>query len=423
MDRAIEKKRWTAGRLTVIFIACAVLGLLTYLIVSRSGTTRLKVDPTRRTVAKVKYGEFRDYFPFEGSVEPVTSVYLDIEEGGRVEEIFVEGGEALKKGDPILRFSNDDLRRRSITTENDLLQNLDRLQNTQIQLAKDKLTRKESLLNINYDILKLEKQYERYKILKKDEVATISDEEFENLEDQLKYFKDKRDLLKERIRQEDLLAEKSLEQANKSITLVKKSLDLVAKSIESLEIHAPISGHLSNLDAQIGQNIGRGQRIGQIDVLDEYKLVAGIDEYYNAKVVKGVRGKYRLEGKDYEAEVKKVYPIAGNQFYVDMAFIGEMPEDIKRGQRLTVELNFSESKESLMVKNGGFNQEGGRWVYLISEDRKTARKNPIRKGRENPGYVEIVEGLKEGDWVITSGYETFKEADILIFNEPIDLGE
>ncbi len=420
MDRIIEKKRWTTGRVTWIFISCAVLGLLAYLFVSRSGTTRLKVDPTRMTVSKVKYGEFRDYYPFEGSVEPVKSVYLDIEEGGRVEEIFVEGGEALKKDDLILRFSNDDLRRRSITTENDLLQNLDRLQNTQIQLAKDKLTRKESLLNINYDILKLEKKYERYKILKKDNLS-ITDEEFETLEDQLKYYKDKRDLLKERIRQEDLLAEKSLEQANKSITLVRKSLDLVAKSVESLEIHAPISGHLSNLDAQIGQTIGRGQRIGQIDVLDEYKIVAGIDEYYNSKVVKGVKGKYTLEGKSYEAEVKKVYPIVGNQFYVEMKFVGEMPKDIKRGQRLTVELNFSESKESLMVKNGGFNQEGGRWVYLISEDGKTASKTDIRKGRENPGYVEIIEGLKEGDWVITSGYDTFKEADKLIFNEPVDL--
>lgn len=424
MDRKIEKKKWPLSKIIIILGICAITIFLIYLMISRSGKTRLKVDPSRMTVSQVKYGEFLEYYPFDGTVVPETSVYLDIEQGGRVEEIFVEGGQSVKKGDLILRFSNDTLLRNSITTENSLLENLDRLQNTQIQLAQDKLIRKETLLALNYDILKLEKQYERFKALKKDNIA-ISDEQYETVEDQLKYYKDKRELLKERIKQQDLLSEKQLTQANKSIELINKSLDLLAKTVESLDVRAPISGHLSSINAEIGQSIGPGKRIGQIDVLDNFKIRAPIDQYYISKVAVGTKGKFSLDGESYEVEIKKIYPeVINDQFTVDLAFIGEPPEGIKRGQTLTIELSFSEAEEMLMVTKGGFYQEtGGRWVYLISEDGKSAYRTNIRLGRQNPRYVEVLEGLKEGDWVITSGYDTFKEANTLIFKEPLNLSK
>ena len=414
MDRTIEKKRWSVGRIILIFFI--------YLIVSRSGTTRLKIDPTRMTVSQVKYGDFREYYPFDGTVVPVTSVYLDIEEGGRVEEIFVEGGQSIQKGERILRFSNDTLQRNSIDTETRLLENLDTLRNTQFNRAQSKLLLRDTLLDMNYKILKLEKKHKRYKVLKEDDIV-LSDEQYEDVSDELKYQIAKRDLLKERIKQEDMLSEKQVEQANKSIERLSVSLDLLAKTMDSLEVRAPISGHLSSINAEIGQTISRGQRIGQIDILDRLKIRAGIDQYYNSKVNADTKGKFSLDGKSFEVAVMKIYPeIINNQFNVDMAFIGDPPEGIKRGQTLTVELDFSESEQRLMVTKGGFYQEtGGRWVYLISEDGKTAGRVDIRLGRQNPRYVEVLEGLKEGDMVITSGYDTFKEADTLIFDEPIDL--
>ena len=422
MDRAIEKKGWSAGRITLISCICFIFISLTYLVISRSGTTRLKVDPTRMTISQVKYGDFREYYPFDGTVVPVTSVYLDIEEGGRVEEIFVEGGQSIQKGDRILRFSNDTLQRNSIDTETRLLENLDTLRNTQFNRAQSKLLLRDTLLELNYRILKLEKKYKRYKVLKEDEIV-ISDEQYEDVTDELNYLIAKRDLLKERIKQEDLLSEKQVEQANKSIDRLSVSLDLLAKTMDSLEVRAPISGHLSSISAEIGQTINRGQRIGQIDILDRLKIRAGIDQYYNSKVNTDTKGKFTLDGKSYEVEVMKIYPeVINNQFNVDMAFIGDPPEGVKRGQTLTVELDFSESEQRLMVTKGGFFQEtGGRWVYLISKDGKTAYRTDIRLGRQNPRYVEVLEGLKEGDMVITSGYDTFKEADTLIFDEPIDL--
>lgn len=424
MDRPIEKKRWPPEKLIPIIVICAVILFLAYQVISRSGETRLKVDPSRMTISKVKYGEFLEYYPFDGSVEPVISVYLDVEEGGRVEEIYVEGGQPIQKGDPILRFSNDTLRRNSIDTESRLLDNLDTARNTQITVARNKIGLRETLLELEYRITKLERRHERLKKLKTDD-SIISDEEFENLIDELKYMKDKRDLLRERIKQEDILSEKQMEQANMSIERLYMSLDLLTKTVESLDVKAPISGHLSSIDAEIGQTIGRGKRIGQIDVLDNFKIRTDIDQYYISKVSVGTKGKFSLNGEGYEAEVKKIYPeVVNNVFKVDMAFIGDLPEGIRRGQELTVELSFSEAGESLMITKGGFYQQtAGRWVYLISADGKSAYRADIRLGRQNPRYVEILEGLKEGDWVITSGYDSFKEADTLIFKEPLDLAQ
>ncbi|MBN2135158.1 MAG: HlyD family efflux transporter periplasmic adaptor subunit, partial [Acidobacteria bacterium] len=283
---------------------------------------------------------------------------------------------------------------------------------------------KDSLLNLDYEILTLEKQYKRYKVLKSEEIA-ISDKEYEDLEDQLRFKKDKRELLKERIRQEDILSEKQLEQANKTIDRINLSLELLTKQIESMVVRAPISGHLSSINAEIGQKINPGERIGQIDVLDKFKIRAGVDQYYIAKVTVGTKGRFTLNSNSYGVEVTKIYPeVINNVFTVDMAFSGEIPNSIKRGQTLTVELSFSEPGRSLMVNKGGFYQQtGGRWVYIVSQDGKTAHRIDIRLGRQNPRSVEVLEGLNESDWVITSGYDTFKEADELIFDEAVTIKE
>jgi HlyD family secretion protein len=424
VDRIIKKKIWTPARIIIIFVALAIITSLIYMVLSRSGKTRLKVDPSRITISKVEYGEFQEYYPFSGTVEPVTSVYLDVEKGGRVDEIFVEGGKYIKKGDLILRFSNADLQRNSIDTETQLLKNLDEIRNTQIQIAENKLTRKETLLDLNYQIQELEKEFERTKVLKEEKIA-ISDKEYENARDNLSYMKDKRDLLVERIKQEDLLGETQLEQTNTSIKRTKLSLDLLEKSVESLEVRAPISGYLSSIDAQIGESVPAGKRIGQIDLLDNLKVRVKIDQYYISKVAVGTKGKFTLEGTTYEVEVTKIYPeVKDSVFSVDMAFVGETPKGIKRGQTLTIELSFGEPGQSLMVAKGGFYQEtGGRWAYLISKDQKSASRADVRLGRQNPRYVEILEGLKKGDWVITSGYDSFKENDQLIFTAPQSLGK
>ena len=424
LDRAIKKRVWTPGRIILVVLVCAFITFITYQLLTRTGKTRLRVDPSRMTISQVENGEFLEYYPFEGTVVPVTSVYLDVETGGMVDEIFAEGGKYIEKGDLILSFSNDALQRSSIETETRLLENLNTLKDTQIRLAQDKLTRKETLLDLNYQIQEMEKKFKRYEVLKQENIA-ISEEEYESVRDQLSYMKDKRDLLEERIEQEDLLSDSQLEQANSSIERTNLSLDLLEKSVKSLDVLAPISGYLSSIDAEIGQSIPSGKRIGQIDLLDNLKIRIEIDQYYISKVAVGTKGRFTLDEQTYEVEVKKIYPeVKDNVFEADMTFLGETPGTIKRGQTLTIQLTFGEPAKSLMLAKGGFYQEtGGRWVYLVSEDQKTAYRADVRLGRQNPRYVEILEGLKEGDWVVTSGYDTFNEADELMFSAPLNLGE
>lgn len=375
------------------------------------------------TISKTQYGEFLDYYPSDGEVVPVTTVYLDVETGGRVEDVYVKGSEDIKKGDPILRFSNDDIRRQTITTENDLLKYLNDLKTTQLDLAQNELANKETLLNLNYTITKLEKQYNRRKALIAEDLA-ITREDFENTEDELNYYKAKRDLLEERMQREKVLNDNQLEQAEKSIESYTQSLKLLKEYVESLEVKAPISGKLSSIDAQIGQQIGSGTRIGRIDVLDELKIEAKVDQYYYNRVSEGTKVEFTLDGETYEGKVTKKYDIVDDEFKADIAFVGDPPEGISVNRTMSVNLFFGEPEKSLMVKKGGFYQEtGGRWAYLISEDGKTAHRVNIKLGRQNPRYVEVLEGLNDGDWIITSGYETYNEADELIFPEPLTLKE
>jgi HlyD family secretion protein len=274
---------------------------------------------------------------------------------------------------------------------------------------------------VNYQIFKLEDKAKRYSKGKNEGI--ISEEDYRSVVDELAHMKNKKALLEERIRQVDQLNETQLAQANESVKRLNRSLDLLAKTVESLDVRAPISGYLSSIDAEAGQNIGPGKRIGQIDLPDKLKLRAGIDQYYIAKVRIGTKGKFNLDGKVYNVAIQKIYPeVKDSKFTVDMDFSEEIPSGIKRGQTITVELDFSESGKSLMVSKGGFySQTSGRWVYLISEDRLSASRANIRTGRQNPRDIEVLEGLREGDWIITSGYDSFNEMDTLIFPQPVPL--
>jgi HlyD family secretion protein len=231
------------------------------------------------------------------------------------------------------------------------------------------------------------------------------------------------ELLKEEIKEAEVLGKQQLAHAENSIKRGNRRLDLLSETMESLDVTASISGTISSINCEIGQRIPASFRIGQIDRLDSFKVRAAIDQYYLPKVDVGTEGTFSFDGEKYVLAVKKIYPEinANSEFTVDMLFKGETPEGIRRGQVLTISLRLGDPVEGLLVKLGGFQQAGGRWIYLISEDRTRAFQQPIRQGIKNPRYVEIIEGLKEGDWVITSGYDTFKEADELIFKTPLSL--
>lgn len=423
MDRVIEKPRQSPLRWVVVSAMAVLAALVLWQLWQRAGTSRLKVDSSRLTTAVVGMGEFHEYYPFDGSVEPAVSNYLDVEQGGRVEKILAEGGQQVQKGDLILRFANVVAERNAIETETRLLDSLDTYRNTEFNKATSSLLRQEALLDLDHQILDLGNKFRRYDALMKNPSSPISRAEYETTRDQLQYLKDKRALLAERITQEETMSANQLAQAKQSIARLTESMQLLGRTMQALEVRAPISGFLSTINAEIGQNIPPGQRIGQIDLLDRFKIRTRIDQAYITRVQAGTPGHVSLEGRDWDVEVLKAYPeVRQNVFEVDVVFSDEVPASLKRGQSVTVELSFGSPSESLIVAKGSFYQHtGGRWVYLVAPDGASARRVDVRLGRQNPRQVEVLEGLRAGDRIVTSGYDSYNDIDELRFNDPISM--
>ena len=421
MDRVIEKKSRTPLQWILVAAGAVIVAVVAWQIFARTGSARLRVDSTRMTTGTVEKAEFREYYPFDGTVQAAETVFLDIEEGGRVDKIFVEGGQMVKQGDLILRFSNAQAQRTSIETETRLLETLDAQRNTEFNRAQSTILLQEQLLDLEHQIVDIEAKFNRYDTLMKTANSPISREAYETTRDQLSYLRNRRDLMKERIRQEEILSANQVQQAKKSITRLNENLDLLNRIVQALDVRAPISGKLSTINAQIGQNINRGQSIGQIDVPGTFKVRARIDQFYLNRVQVGTPGHVNLDGKNWAVKVQKIYPdVKQNVFEADVFFDGETPETLRSGQTVTVELSFGSPSQSLIVPKGGFYQQtGGRWVYLISEDGKTAHRAEVKLGRQNPRQVEVLEGLKEGDRIVTSGYDSYNNADELRFSEAV----
>jgi HlyD family secretion protein len=423
MDRPIEQKKWPPRRITVFASAGVGVVVLVALVVANAGKTRINIGADRVSIAQVKQTSFQEYVPINGTVQPNASVFLDLEEGGIVQKIYLEGGNPVKKGDLILSFSNTAAQKQNIEAETRLIDNLNQLRNSKISLTQSALQFKDQLLDLEYKISELERTFVRYEQLMKVPSSQISKEQFETTRDQLAYLKNKHELLIERIKRETELQEQQSAQIDSSIKRVNRNLEILSRIIDSLEVRAPIGGHLSSLNAEVGQNFNRGQRIGQIDQLESFKVRATVDQYYISKVTVGMQGAFEFAGRAHKLEVVKIYPeVANDVFQVDLVFVGSSPEGIKRGQSLQIDLALSEPKTTSVVEKGSFYRHtNGRWIYALSADGGSAHKTKIVLGRQNPQYVEVLEGLKLGEWVITSNYESFNDADNLSFPEPIKI--
>lgn len=421
MDRVIEKQARPLWQWALIVVAALAGAFLLWHLFVRAGSSRLRVDSTRLNTAVVERGQFREYYSFDSTVQAANSVYLDVEQGGRVASIFFKGGEQVKKGDLIIRFDNVTAQRSAIETETRLLEALDTYRNTEFNKATSSLQRQDLLLDLDHQITDLEAKFKRYDALMKTPNSPISVEQYEITRDQLKFLKGRRELMAERVRQEEIMSGNQLEQARRSIARMNESRELLSRSMQAMDVRAPVSGTLSTIDAELGQNVPTGKRIGQIDEPGEFKLRARIDQAYNGRIQPGTTGRVILDGKDWAVAVQKVYPeVKQNIFEADVVFTDQAPPSLKPGQTVTVELSFSTPTESLMVAKGSFYQHtGGRWVYLIAADGSSARKMEVTLGRQNPRQVEVLDGLREGDRIVASGYDSYNDLDELQFSEPI----
>lgn len=411
MDRVIEKKQRPLWQWGVLVLVVGVAGWFVYGLLADATIRTFRVQADQLIVSEVSFGAFEDVTPIRGTIQPFNSVFLDAVDGGVVEEVFVEEGSFVEAGQPLLQLSNTDLRLNVARNDTSITEQLNNLSNITNSLETTKLSTERQIIDIEYRITVLERQKARADELVQQNL--MAQEQYDAITDELEY--QRRVLTNTRARQEleNKIREERTVQIQDQIDKLNENLELSQSSFENLLVRAPIAGQLTSLPVDIGENKIRGQRLGQIDVIDQYKIVAQVDEYYVTRVMAGQSAKFTLAGRDYQASVLKVYPeITDGTFEVDLAFEGMAPDNIRRGQTLQLELTLGSPAETLLLPLGGFVQDtGGNWVFVLDSTGDYAVRRDIRTGRRNNRYVEVREGLEAGDRVITSSYGQMQDME------------
>ena len=417
MDRPIEKKKGLKKK-HIGYIAIGIIILvLFYMAFFTDRTSTYKVEKDKLIIETVIFGQFNDYITVPGTVEPISTIFLDAQEGGRVEEILIEEGSMVKKGDIILRLTNPDLYLNILDSEAQLAEKENFLRNTQVTMEQERISIKRELLNLKYDIERKTRTYQQNAELIKDNL--ISREEFIRSKEDLDMALSSQELFIERQKADSLFRSVQVETIKVNLDNMRKNLELVRQRVENLNVRATVDGQLGLLVPEIGQSISRGANMGQINVLTSYKVTAQIDEHYIDRVRTQLTATLDRQGNEFDLVVRRVYPeVRNGTFEIDMVFIDSMPDNIRAGQTYYTSLQLGQPKESVLVPIGGFFQEtGGQWIFVLDPSESFAVKLNISIGRKNPKYYEVLEGLQPGEKVIISGYESFGKNERLVFKK------
>lgn len=417
MDKRIEKKkgfRTAFTRKALPYWGGALFLILVLWIVFRDNSSTLRVDGQTLTTGDVTQGEFNDYIRISGQVQPMTTIQISPLEGGVVEEIIREEGSQVKKGDEILRMSNENLDLQILNSEAELAEKENLLRNTMISMEQQKLSVKQERLQLQMEERRNKRAYEQMKALYEEKL--IAREEWLKAEEDYLLTLDKLELVKNRELQDSLYRSVEIEQMQESLDNMKVNMQMIRRRKDNLTIKAPIDGELGLLDAVLGQSIASGTRIGQINDLSSYKIEAQIDEHYIDRVTAGLEAIFERQNESFHAVIRKVYPeVREGKFKADFKFSGQQPDNIRTGQTYYMNLQLGLPEEAVLIPRGTFYQyTGGKWIYVLSPDGTKAMKREIKIGRQNPQYYEVEEGLQPGEKVIISNYETFRDNDVLI---------
>ena len=418
MDKIIEKKTgwrsaftkkalpWWLGALLAAFIV--------YLI-ARPDNKTLRVDKDALTISTATSGEFNDYLRLSGRVQPMTTIQLSPQEGGIVEQILIEEGSPVKAGDAILVLSNDNLDLSILNSEAELAEKENILRNTQIQMEQQKLDVRQNELEYGIQVERLRRAYEQQKALYEDKL--IAREDYLKAEEDYNLARQKYELIRERSRQDSLYRGTQIDRMEESLQNMLLNMHMIRRRKDALIVKAPIDGELGLLDVVLGQNIASGTKIGQINSVGNYKVEAQIDEHYIDRVTEGLEATFERQGDTFSTVIRKVYPeVRDGKFQADFRFDGPQPDNIRSGQTYYLNLQLGQPEEAIIIPRGTFYQKtGGKWIYVVNKEGTKAVKREIHIGRQNPQYYEVLEGLEPGEKVITSGYETFGDSDVLMF--------
>jgi HlyD family secretion protein len=412
MDRRVDQSWFTRTRLAAIAICVAVAAAATFAYVKYGVARTLTVSRERVVISEVRPGAFHDYIPVTGNVQPRETVYLDAVDGGQVAQVFVEEGVMVTAGQPIVRLNNTNLQLQVINSEAQLSENLNRLTSTKLSFETTKLAHERELIDVQFQIEQSVQQLRRIQTLEASGVVRRA--EVEDMKLQLNRLERMRDALAHATRVDEDLQKEQIRQLDITVAGLNKNLELARQNLENLVIKAPFAGQLTSLEAHLGESKAPGQRVGQVDQIDGFKVVALVDEHYLARVTAGQGATAEVGGADHQMTLTKVYSeVKERQFKVDLAFEQETPPSVRRGQTLQLRLEIGASSEGgLVIANGPFYEDtGGQWAFVISAGGGEAERRAVKLGRRNPESVEVIEGLMQGDRVITSSYESLKQFD------------
>ena len=415
MDRKIDKKPLYKRRKFQLGVAGGIIFLILIVLILSDTGSKLNVDKDKITISEVRMGDFQEFIPVTGNVLPKTTVFLDAVQGGAVEKKYVEEGAMLKKGDKILKLSNTAVQLNALQQETFAYQQINDARNSRLSVEQNTINLKRNFLDVQLNYETAMRNFEREKVMW--EKKLTSKENYDLARDGYNNAIAQKKLAEENLRKDSLRSASQLEQIDESIQRLQQNLGLIRESIDNLTVRAPITGQLTSLDAEIGQSKSVGERLGQVDAIDGYKVRADIDEFYISRVNDGQEGSVEINGKDYRLIVKKVYPeVTNGRFQVDMYFKNDKaPPNLRRGQTLQIRLELGDLTKTLLLARGGFYQKtGGQWVFVVDPSGNYAVKREIKLGRQNPDYFEVLAGLKPGDKVVTSSYDTYGDIDKLV---------
>lgn len=413
MDRQIEKKSFLRRYAWYIAAAAALAALLVWIVLGTTANT-MTVDATDITISDVTRGKFDDYVRLNGQVLPIQVVQISPEEGGIVREKVVEEGTRVRKGDVILRLSNSNLDLQILNAEAELAEKQNLLRNTQVAMQQDRLNNRTEQATLDTDCDRKRRAYEQNARLYKERL--ISKEVYLQSREDYKLARRKQSLISQRLKQDSLYRHVQMAQMEDNLDNMRKNVLLVRDRKNKLEVRSAIDGELGLLDVELGQNIAAGQNIGQINDLSDFKVQAQIDEHYIDRVRPGLSASFSRDGKTYRLRVRKVYPeVRNGTFRTDFVFVGERPAQMRSGQTFYVELALGKSQQATLIPRGTFFQTtGGNWIFVLDKSGRKAYRRNISIARQNPQYYEVTDGLEPGERVITSGYEAFKDNEVLV---------
>jgi HlyD family secretion protein len=413
MDKPRHITFWQKWRNAISALILSVALVALWVMAAPTSERTLRVSKSDLVIASVQQGIFEDVIPLRGEVMPLRTLYLDAIEGGRVEKIHLEDGATIEEGAAIVDISNTRLQLESITREAQVSEQINLLQTQELNLARNDLEHKRNLNDLDHQITTESQRLERMRPLIKHQL--ISAAELKEAEDNLVYLKKRQQLIREAREVDQALQAAQMKQLRDSVASLNNNLTFARTNLASLNVKAPIAGRLTAFNLEPGQSLMPGERFGQIDDPDHFKLMAQVDEFYMNRTRVDQTAMAKVDQQEYPLRIKKIYPqVIDGQFRVDLVFTSAQPANISRGQTLQMRLQMGANEPAQLIPNNSFFQDtGGHWIFVVAADGKRAQRRDIKLGRRNSQFIEVISGLDINEQVIVSPYTTYNDIDSL----------